>query len=68
MSDPIDTRQERDAVEFLVWFARAAHEAGYPTSELESRVRTVGRVVGLSPVEVSATPTVIELIVGSIAQ
>jgi len=65
---PIDTRQERDAVEFLVRFARAAHEAGYPTSELESRVRTVGRVVELSPVEVSATPTVIELIVGSIAQ
>lgn len=47
-------------------FARVGHEAGYPTSELESRVRRVGRAIGLPAVEISATPTVLELMVGPI--
>ena len=55
------------AVELLLRFARAAHEAGgYPANELEPRIVELGRALGLDSVEASVTPTSLELTVGSI--
>jgi uncharacterized membrane protein YjjP (DUF1212 family) len=53
-------------VEFLLRFARTAHEAGYPTADLEERILALARVLDLAGVEVSATPTLIEISLGSI--
>lgn len=57
----------RAEVEFLVRFMRAAHEAGYPTADLEERVLDLGSRLGVASVQVSATPTLVELSVGSLA-
>ncbi|MGH9869538.1 MAG: threonine/serine ThrE exporter family protein [Candidatus Polarisedimenticolia bacterium] len=55
------------AVELLLRFARSAHEAGgYPANELEPRIVELARALGLSSVQASATPTSVELTVGSI--
>ena len=47
-------------------FARAGHDAGYPTADLEERVTALASVVGLDDAQISATPTVIDLSVGSL--
>ena len=56
------------AVEFLILFARTGHEAGYPTADLEDRVMTLGRSLEVEGVQVSATPTLVELSLGSLPQ
>jgi len=54
------------AVEFLIRFARVGHDAGYPTADLEERVLALSHSLGLPETEISATPTVVELSIGSI--
>jgi uncharacterized membrane protein YjjP (DUF1212 family) len=54
------------AAELLTRFARAGHRAGYPTADLEERVLALGEAVGLEDVEVSATPTLVEISLGSL--
>ena len=57
--------QGSDTVEFLLQFTRASHEAGYPTADLEERIVALGEALGLSGTQASATPTIIEVSVGS---
>jgi uncharacterized membrane protein YjjP (DUF1212 family) len=52
-------------VEFLLGFMRAAHEAGYPTADLEERVTVLAEALGLSGTQVAATPTIVEVSLGS---
>ena len=52
--------------ELLLRFARAGHEAGYPTADLEERVLALARAVGLEDAQISVTPTVIDVTVGSL--
>ena len=54
------------AAELLVGFARAGHEAGYPTAELEDRVLALADALGLAGTEVSVTPTLVEVSLGSL--
>jgi uncharacterized membrane protein YjjP (DUF1212 family) len=69
----VDTRRvspaveapDGSAVELLLRFTRAGHEAGYPTADLEERVLALARAVGLEEPQISVTPTVIDLTVGS---
>ena len=55
-------------VELVLRFARAGHEAGYPAADLEERVLALGRAVGHEEAQVSATPTVVEVSLGSMAR
>jgi uncharacterized membrane protein YjjP (DUF1212 family) len=70
--DLTDTEQARlgvpaDApVEFLLRFARFGHRAGYATADLEERVLSLAGPLGLVGAEISATPTVVEISLGSI--
>jgi uncharacterized membrane protein YjjP (DUF1212 family) len=52
--------------ELLLRFARAGHEAGYPTADLEQRVLMLADVLGVEEAQVSVTPTLIDLSVGSL--
>ena len=61
-----DGRSSEAPTEFLLRFARAGHDAGYPTADLEERILALAAPLGLSGAEVSATPTVVELSVGSL--
>ncbi|HEX7793747.1 MAG TPA: threonine/serine exporter family protein [Vicinamibacterales bacterium] len=55
------------AVELLLRFARAAHESGgYPANELEPRISDLAQTLGLDAVQVSVTPTDVNVTVGSI--
>jgi uncharacterized membrane protein YjjP (DUF1212 family) len=54
------------AVEFLIRFVRVGHEAGYPTADLEDRTLALARSLGLTGVQVSATPTLVEVSLGSL--
>jgi uncharacterized membrane protein YjjP (DUF1212 family) len=54
------------AVEFLIRFVRVGHEAGYPTADLEDRVLALARSLELRDVQVSATPTLVEVSLGSL--
>jgi uncharacterized membrane protein YjjP (DUF1212 family) len=56
------------AVEFLVGFARVGHEAGYPTADLEERLLALADALGMERAQVSATPTVIEISIGSLTR
>ncbi|MDX2092249.1 MAG: threonine/serine exporter family protein [Kofleriaceae bacterium] len=68
-ASPIASDTDRQTVELLLRFTRSAHEAGgYPANELEPRVAELGDALGLHGVQVSATPTVVEIAVGSIPQ
>jgi uncharacterized membrane protein YjjP (DUF1212 family) len=53
------------AVAFLLRFARAAHDAGYPTADLEERVVALGDKLGIADVQISSTPTVVDLSLGA---
>jgi uncharacterized membrane protein YjjP (DUF1212 family) len=55
-------------VELVLRFARAGHEAGYPAADLEERVLALAQAVGHVEAEISATPTVVEVSLGSIAR
>jgi uncharacterized membrane protein YjjP (DUF1212 family) len=52
--------------QLLLEFARAGHESGYPTADLEERVLALASAVGLADAQISATPTVVDLSVGSL--
>jgi len=54
------------AVEFLLRFTRFGHRAGYATADLEERVLSLAEVLGLQEAEISATPTLVEISLGSI--
>ena len=54
------------ATELLLRFAREGHEAGYPTAELEERVLALADRLGLAGAQISATPTMVEVSLGSL--
>jgi uncharacterized membrane protein YjjP (DUF1212 family) len=52
--------------EFLLRFARTGHDAGYSTAELEDRLQALARSLGLEQAQISATPTLVDISLGSI--
>jgi uncharacterized membrane protein YjjP (DUF1212 family) len=54
------------AVEFLLTSARVGHDAGHPTADLEERLTALADSVGLEAAQVSATPTIVEIALGSL--
>jgi uncharacterized membrane protein YjjP (DUF1212 family) len=74
MSDPRDSGRAElqppndSTVEFLLRFARIAHRAGYPTSDLEERLGSLAAALGLEAAQISATPTLVELSFGALPQ
>jgi len=50
----------------LLRFAREAHDAGYSTAELEDRLQALARSFGHEEAQISATPTLIDISLGSI--
>ena len=54
------------AAQLLIGFARAGHDAGYPTAELEERVLRLADAFGLGHVEISATPTLVDVALGTL--
>jgi uncharacterized membrane protein YjjP (DUF1212 family) len=52
--------------ELVLRFARVGHDAGYPTEELEERLHTLSVAVGLDDVQIFATPTVVDVSMGSL--
>jgi uncharacterized membrane protein YjjP (DUF1212 family) len=52
--------------EFLLRFARAGHDAGYSTAELEDRLQALARSLGHKEAQISATPTLVDISLGSI--
>jgi uncharacterized membrane protein YjjP (DUF1212 family) len=60
--------EQAATTEFLLRFVRAGHEAGYGTAELEERVVALARSLGVSGVEVSATPTLVEISLGPLSR
>jgi uncharacterized membrane protein YjjP (DUF1212 family) len=56
------------SVEFVLRFARDGHRAGYPTADLEERVLALSGALGLEGTQVSSTPTLVEVAVGSLVQ
>ena len=54
------------AVELVLRFARAGHEAGYPTADLEERVLALAETLGLDDTQVSATPTLVDVSFGAV--
>ena len=56
------------AVELVLRFARAGHEAGYPTADLEERVLALAETFGLDDTQVSATPTLVDVSFGAVSR
>jgi uncharacterized membrane protein YjjP (DUF1212 family) len=54
------------ATTFLLRFARAGHDAGYSTAELEDRLQALARSLGHEEAQISATPTLVDVSLGSI--
>ena len=54
------------AIDLVMRFIRAGHHAGYPAAELEERVVTLAKAVGIDAVEISVTPTLVEISLGSL--
>jgi uncharacterized membrane protein YjjP (DUF1212 family) len=52
-------------VELLLRFARAGHEAGYPTADLEERLVALAEALGLDETQISATPTLVDISFGA---
>jgi uncharacterized membrane protein YjjP (DUF1212 family) len=52
--------------ELVLRFARVGHDAGYPTAELEERFLALSDAVGLDEVQIFATPTVVDVSIGSL--
>jgi uncharacterized membrane protein YjjP (DUF1212 family) len=59
----VDTAAATDVV---LRFMRAGHDAGYPTAELEQRVLLFATELGFPASQVSATPTMIEISLGTL--
>jgi len=55
-----------DAVKFVLRFTEIGHAAGYPTDDLEERFRALAVHLGLAAPQISSTPTVVELSLGSL--
>jgi uncharacterized membrane protein YjjP (DUF1212 family) len=49
-------------------FARAGHDAGYATAELEERVLALADALDLTDAQVSATPTMVDVSIGPLAR
>lgn len=64
---PVKDPAPASAVELLLLFARAGHDAGYPTADLEDRLLALAEALQLGPAQVSDTPTVLEIALGSLA-
>ena len=64
-TDRVTTDPATAGTELLLRFARAGHDAGYPTADLEERIVALASSLGLEA-EVSATPTLVEISVGSL--
>jgi uncharacterized membrane protein YjjP (DUF1212 family) len=56
-----------EALEFLLRFTEVGHAAGYPTADLEERVSSLAKRLGIAETQVSATPTLVEFSVGSLS-
>jgi uncharacterized membrane protein YjjP (DUF1212 family) len=54
------------ATDVVLRFMRAGHDAGYPTAELEERVRLFATELGFPAAQVSATPTIVEVSLGTL--
>jgi uncharacterized membrane protein YjjP (DUF1212 family) len=54
------------AVEFLLTFIRIGHRAGYPTADLEDRAVSLAKALDLTEAQVMATPTLVEISLGSV--
>jgi uncharacterized membrane protein YjjP (DUF1212 family) len=52
--------------ELLLRFARAGQAAGYPTADLEERLQALAQSFDLADAEVSVTPTLVEISLGSL--
>lgn len=67
-AEPEDAPREpaSSAVEFVLRFAEAGHRAGYPTADLEERVLAVAQALELAGVQASATPTIVEIALGTL--
>jgi uncharacterized membrane protein YjjP (DUF1212 family) len=57
---------EGSPVELLVRFARVGHDAGYPTADLEERIGAIAAALGLEDVQVSSTPTIVDVSLGAL--
>jgi uncharacterized membrane protein YjjP (DUF1212 family) len=62
-----DAGRQEPAVELLLRFARLGHDAGYPTADLEERILALAEALGVSGSQVSATPTVVDLSIGTLS-
>ena len=62
-SVPVELR-----IELLVGFARVAHDAGYPTADLEERLSALATALGFEDAQVSATPTIVDVSLGAVPQ
>jgi uncharacterized membrane protein YjjP (DUF1212 family) len=56
------------AAELVLRFARAGHEAGYPTADLEERVVALAETLRLDETQISATPTRVDVSFGTGSQ
>ena len=65
-AEDVGGRPGGPGTEILLRFARAGHDAGYPTADLEERVLALASSLGLAGAEISATPTVVEVSVGPV--
>jgi uncharacterized membrane protein YjjP (DUF1212 family) len=63
-----ETASADAAVEFVLRFTEDGHDAGYTTAELEERVLALARSLGLVGVQVSATPTVVDVALGTLSE
>jgi uncharacterized membrane protein YjjP (DUF1212 family) len=61
----VASESDERAVELVLRFARAGHEAGYPTADLEERVVALADALGLDETQVSATPTLVDISFGA---
>jgi len=53
-------------VELLVRFARVGHDAGYPAADLEERVGALATALGFEDVQVSSSPTIVDVSLGTV--
>ena len=73
IEENVQTRDTRfgtpeSATEFLLAFARCAHEAGYPTADLEERFLSLADHLELPGAQISSIPTLVDISFGSLAE
>ena len=67
MTAPPGAPAQAEAAEFLIEFTRIGHDAGYSTAELEERVLALAAGLRLEGAQVSATPTLVDVSIGALA-